>query len=161
MRLNILLIVINYFVSCIHKANTRSMKSTTTKSDKEFIYRRAWAMYQQGSTLRQLAAHFGISRGALEYNFKSRYGKDYAQVKTPNGTLLIIDEAVNTLKLSERQRQEIHQWKVNNIERIISVDQAQKGTRLLTSKQEQALTYAECSRGKNDYRQLFDTYLYP
>ncbi|HEY9909625.1 MAG TPA: hypothetical protein V6D18_18695 [Thermosynechococcaceae cyanobacterium] len=111
------------------------------------ILDRICLLHLQGQTIRSLARQFEIPKSTLHHHVKKRLG-DRPHCK--QGTIAIVDEYTRSPRLSQRQRQEVRQWMVTNLDRIIEVDTAHD-VRLLSSRKEQSLTNSECGR-VSDFR---------
>ncbi|BAU12868.1 hypothetical protein LEP3755_34010 [Leptolyngbya sp. NIES-3755] len=97
---------------------------------------------EPNSSVRKIASRFGVDESTLRYRLKATFGEDYIErSKGVPGSLLNLLRKDIMDTLNDAQRIEVEQWIKENIASL-TVDQG-----LLTSAQENRLTYTEC--GKN------------
>lgn len=98
---------------------------------------------------------YGIHRATLSYQFRKRFGKNYAQHKRVKGVARIVEEYLSNPNLTEKDKAEIRRWMVENKELVFMVDLNQKDTQLYSDKELNSKTVFETSQTHNDYRDIF------
>lgn len=117
--------------------------------------KRAFRLFQQGMSLRQIAPSFGTTRNTLSLHLKRYYGPDYAKYKGTKGLIQVLQEDyLASNNLSTRDRAAIASWLTAQMNDIIQSD-LHSDIKLLTNRQERQLTQRE-TRKNGDYRDLFD-----
>jgi hypothetical protein len=132
-----------------------SRKKASNAKNKEDTYNRAFLDWLHGNSLRDLQKMYGIHRATLSYQFRKRFGKEYAQHKRVKGAARIIEEYLSDPKLTEKDKNEIRRWLVENREFVFMVDLDQKETQLYSDKEINCKTVFETSQTHNDYRDIF------
>lgn len=114
------------------------------------LLNRACSLRLEGLSYRQMAKRLGVPRSTLHLHV----GKQVKGVKVRGGCVAIIEEYLESPMLSERDKTEVRRWMVANREQIFRANLRQT-TRLLTRKEETALTRIECG-SYSDYRIAID-----
>lgn len=126
----------------------------TRKLTEEQIYT-AWGLYLEGKSLRDLKSIFGVSVNQIQSRFIHYFGKDYAKMTNKRTIYRCVkaDYLKNkTIKLSNKQRQEIEAWLEN-----LTVEQKTDSKRYLSEKDIYNLTAREVCWGV-DLRWMAETF---
>lgn len=113
-------------------------------------------LYLCGYSLRNIERRTNISKSTLSMKFKKAFGDNYTSIRNNRGILPIIKHYLNNADLKPRDRDKIRHWLNNNLTNILKSDLAHRDTPLLTDKQEDKLTRAECGHKSRDWKELFE-----
>jgi hypothetical protein len=121
---------------------------------------KAFQMYLQGYSLRNLTKRFNIPKSTLSVRFKKNYGVNYTQLRNSNGVLPIIKEYMFDVDLlSYKDRAKVKRWYNENIDKIMLSDLNNRSNTLLTDRQLNRLTLQECGHRTKDWGDIIsDTF---
>lgn len=121
---------------------------------------KAFQMYLQGYSLRNLTKRFGVPKSTLSVRFKKHFGVNYTQLRNDHGVLPILKEYMfDTDLLSDRDRAKVKRWYNENVDKIMLSDLNNRSNTLLTNKQLDRLTFAECGHRTKDWGDIIsDTF---
>lgn len=131
----------------------KNKRGRLLKNKESTIYR-AFQNWLTGSNLRELSTFFNIPHQTLSYNFKKYFGPNYTKLRNNHGIIPIIQEHLSNTRLTPKQRSIIQNWLEEQIKELLINDLKNTDTRLLTSREENKLTFAECSHSEKDWREI-------
>lgn len=120
---------------------------------------KAFQLYIQGFSLRNLEKRFKIPKSTLSFRFKKRYGDNYSSLKNKEGVMSVINEYLRSPSLSRREKDIIKSWLYLNLSSVIDSDIRNHQTPLFSDSKLDKLTREQCSRREKDWKTLFEAML--
>lgn len=125
--------------------------------DSDKVLDRAFNLYIQGYSLRNLEKRFHIPKSTLSFKFRKKYGEGYSSLKNSQGVMSIIKEYLRSPNLGQSDKNSIQKWMYTNLSSIMESDIKNHQVPLLSDKQLDNLTREQCSsRGGKDWKTLFE-----
>jgi len=120
---------------------------------------KAFQLYLQGYSLRNLSKRFNIPKSTLSYKFKKTFGTEYTQLRNNHGVLQVIKEYLHNPNLPSKDRNTIKKWFNNNLSTILESEITNINNPLYSNSYLDKLTRQECSHRSKDWKQLFEVIL--
>jgi hypothetical protein len=120
---------------------------------------KAFQLYLQGYSLRNLSKRFNIPKSTLSYKFKKCFGEEYTQLRNNHGVLQVIKEYLHNPNLPSRDRNNIKKWFNDNLSTILESEITNINAPLYSDSYLNKLTRQECSHRSKDWKQLFEVIL--
>ncbi|ALB39893.1 MULTISPECIES: helix-turn-helix domain-containing protein [unclassified Anabaena] len=120
---------------------------------------KAFQLYLQGYSLRNLSKRFNIPKSTLSYQFKKAFGLDYTNLRNSYGAIQVIKEYIHNPDISTKDKHDIKRWLSNNLSTILESETANIKTPLYSDRYLDRLTFKECSHRSKDWKQLFEVIL--